>query len=380
MAIPIEKTLDDIRQDLFARISTVQQDGWLPGQLNLNRGPMRGLIELWAWGLFQLYSFLALILNQAFPELATTSWLDLHCAQVGLERLAAKKALGTVYFLRDDSAGNVPIQKGKIVRTPPDGKGYVYRFVTLDAAVLQDGFTEVAVAVEAEEYGQDANVLAGQISEISTAVPGVDGVENRSDWLMSEGADAEDDEALRERYILAWMGVNGCTKYAYESWARSVTGVVAVRILDQHPRGQGTVDVVITGSAGIPTQNLIDDVDELIQEKRPINDDVLVKAPVSVNVTIDAELELTHGTPDDIVSEATLRLEALFEEDATIEGVTPLKIAQDVTLDLLRYTIMAVDGVKTISFTSPAADIQVGEDELAVLSSITLAYAWASEE
>ena len=69
-----------------------------------------------------------------------------------------------------------------------------------------------------------------------------------------------------------------------------------------------------------------------------------------------------------------------FCPDETISGVTPFAIAQDVTLDLLRYVIMAVPGVKTISFTSPATDIQVGEDELAVLSGIDLTYVWATEE
>ena len=380
MSIPINKTLDDVRLDLFDRISLVQQDGWLPGKLNLNRGPIRGLIELWAWGLYQLYLFFALILKQCFPMTATGAWLDLHCAQVGLTRHAAKKATGTVYFLREDTSGNVPVQKGKILRSPPDGQGNVYRFVTLTDVVLQDGQSEVAVSIEAEEYGTGANVTVGQISEIATNIPGVDGVENRSDWLLTEGVEAESDEALRERYILAWMSVNGCTKYAYEAWARSVAGVVGVRILDQHPRGQGTVDVVITGAAGLPTQSLIDGVDEVVQEKRPINDDALVKAPAPVNVTITAELELTHGTPAIIIAEATTRLEALFTEDTTITGIVPFKIAQDVTLDLLRYAIMAVDGVKRISFTSPAADIQVGEDELAVLTGITLTTVWATEE
>ncbi|MBF0590182.1 MAG: hypothetical protein HQL53_13760, partial [Magnetococcales bacterium] len=46
MSIPVEKSLEEVRTDLFNRISTVQQEGWLPSELNLNRGPVRGLIEV----------------------------------------------------------------------------------------------------------------------------------------------------------------------------------------------------------------------------------------------------------------------------------------------------------------------------------------------
>jgi len=380
MSIPVNKTLEEIRTDLFDRISSVQQDGWLPEFLNLNRGPIRGMVELWAWGLYQLYQLLALVLSQSFPSTAIGDWLDLHCGQVNVTRKAATKAKGTVYFTRTGTSGNVPISAGRIVKTKPDGQGAIYRFVTLEDVVFQDGATEVAASVEAEEYGQGANVATGMICEISTTISGVDAVENRSDWLDSEGADKETDEDLRERYVLAWMEVNGCTKYAYESWALSVTGVIAARISDQHPRGQGTVDVILKGTAGIPTQELIDTVNAVIEEQRPINDDVLVKSPIAVDVTITAELELTHGTAADILSEAENRLNALFLDPSPISDISPLQIGRDVTMDLLISVMMAIDGVKKINWTSPVADVQVDDNELAILESITLTSVWASEE
>ncbi|MBW2599332.1 MAG: baseplate J/gp47 family protein [Deltaproteobacteria bacterium] len=380
MSIPVNKTLEEIRTDLFEKISSVQQDGWLPEFLNLNRGPVRGMIELWAWGLYQLYQLLALVLRQAFPSTATGDWLDLHCKQVGVERLAATKAKGTVWFTREGTSGNVSIPKGKIIKTKPDGEGIVYRFSTTEDAVLPDGSSEVAVSVEAEEYGRKSNVSSGMITEISTVIPGIDSVENRSGWLTSEGFDREGDDSLRERYFLAWLDVNGATKYAYESWARSIEGVIAVKILDQHPRGQGTVDVIIRGSAGIPTQELLDAVDEVVQTNRPINDDVMAKGPAPVNVTIEAELQLVSGDPDEIMSEAENRLTALFTKPPAIDDIAPLSMGTDLTIDRLTAVVMAINGIKKITWTLPATDVQVNDDALAVLSSITLTYSWASEE
>ncbi|MDY6904077.1 MAG: baseplate J/gp47 family protein [Thermodesulfobacteriota bacterium] len=383
MSIPVEKTLDEIRQEMFDRINAVQDEyaakGWLPIRLNLNKGVIRGMIELWSWGLYQLYQFLAFVLTQASAATATGAWLDWHCSQVGITRREATKAAGTVYFTRLGSSGNVSIPAGRIVRTKPDGTGAIYRFVTTEDVVLLDGGTEVAAPVEAENYGTAGNVVAGQICEVSTTISGVDGVENRSDWLSSEGVDKEDDEALRQRHSLQWQANNGVTKYAYMAWAMSVAGVVSVTILDQHPRGQGTVDVVIKGSAGVPTPALIDAVDVAIGGQEPINDDYLVKGPTPVDITIEAELELVSGNAADILAEAENRLTALFTEGSNVTGITPLAIGQDVTMDLLVSTVMAVAGVKKTNWTLPVDDTQIDVDEMAVLAGITLTAVAATE-
>ena len=379
MSIPANKTLEEIRQDLFSKIVSVQAEGWLPARLNLNKGVIRGLIELWAWGLFQLYQFLIMVFGQLFPSLATGKWLDLHCAQVGVVRQAATKALGRVNFYREDTADNISIRKGMIIRTRMDGAGLVHRFVTTEEVVFPSGAESLSVAVESEDYGRQANVTPGMICEISTVIPGVDGVVNTDDWLVREAVDWEKDEELRERYTLAWKDINGSTKYAYESWARGVSGVVAAKIMDRHPRGQGTVDVIVKGSAGIPTDELIQEVDTVVQENRPINDDVQVLEPVPVPVAVNAELVLIGGTPDIIIAEATQRINAMFTDPRVLPDVDPLEIGQDLPRDLLIHIIKAVSGIKKINFTSPAADIPVPENGLAVLESINLTYAWAGE-
>ncbi|BCS55206.1 baseplate J/gp47 family protein [Geobacter sp. SVR] len=384
----VSKSLDTIRQEMFDRIAAVQEEyaakGWLPIRLNLNKGIVRGLIELWCWGLWQLYQFLALVLIQAFPDTATGSWLDLHCKQVGITRKPATKARGIVYFTRAAAAGNVPIPTGRVVRTKPDGSGTVYRYVTTAAVIIPDGATEVAVVVEAEEYGAGANVTAGQISEISTVIPGVDVCENRAGWLTAEGVDEEQDEPLRFRYVLAWQGLSGCTKQAYQAWALSVTGVVSARILDQHPRGQGTIDVVIQGSAGLPTEGLVAAVDAKINgtgaddELTPINDDVLVKGPTAVDVAIVAELVISSGDPAAILAQAENRERSLFGTTA-VAGVNPFGVGADATLDRLKWPLM-IAGVKKVNLTSPADDVPVDADGLAVLESLELSYVWADEE
>ncbi|HPK04091.1 MAG TPA: baseplate J/gp47 family protein [Candidatus Sumerlaeota bacterium] len=383
----VSRSLDEIRQNLFDRLTSKQEEyaatGWLPIRLNLNKGIVRGLIELWAWGLWQLYQFLGEILKQAFPDTATGKWLELHCRQVGVSRKAWTKTQGVVYFIRLAAGGNVAIPAGRVVKTKPDGAGNVYRYVTTAAVVLAAGTLEVAVPVEAEEFGAASNATAGQISEIATVIPGVDGVENRADWLTVEGTDEELDEPLRLRYQLAWQSLNGCTKHAYQAWALEVTGVVDVKILDQHPRGQGTLDVLIVGSAGVPTQQLIDAVAANIlgtgndDEKNPINDDVEVRGPTPINIDYAAELELISGDEAAIVAEAENRVRALFAAGPVLAGISRLGVGQDVTQDRLNWAVM-LPTVKKIN--TDFADVAVPEDGLAALHSINITATWAAEE
>ncbi|MFH2064995.1 MAG: baseplate J/gp47 family protein [Pseudomonadota bacterium] len=380
MSLPVDKSLDDVRTEMFQQIESVQEEyaakGWLPRRLNLNKGIVRGLIEIWSWGLYQVYSFLAFVLKQASAETATDLWLDWHCAQVELTRKPASKAAGTVIFSRAGTVGNVPIPAGRIVKTRPDGAGMVYRFVTTASVVMADGNIEISVPVIAEEYGMASNVTAGQISEIATVIDGIDSVTNDVSWLTSEGTDRETDDSLRNRYRLKWKEGSGVTKYAYESWALTVTGVESVTILDQHPRGQGTVDVVIQGSAGVPTQELIDNVTDAISELYPINDDYLVRSPYTEEVHISAELVLRSGIPEDIIAAAENRIRALFEAVSTIPDVIRLQIGEDLTMDRLIATIMAVPGVKKINWTYPTFDMESQTDWLFVLYSIELTYVW----
>ncbi|MFV0423747.1 baseplate J/gp47 family protein [Oleidesulfovibrio sp.] len=381
----ISRTIDEIRESLFARIEAVQDElaaaGFLPRRLNLNKGIARGLIELTAWGIWQVYNLLEILVKQAVPATATGIWLNLHLAAVGLFRKMWTKATGRVRFFRDGNiAGNIVIPSGRIVRTLPDGAGEIYRFVTTEAAVLLADEDFVDVPVTAEEYGTGSNAGPGQICELVTPVIGVRGVTNVSGWLVSEGADKETDDQARERYQLRWMGLNGCTKYAYKAWALSVTGCVSVEILDQHPRGQGTVGVVVRGSAGLPTEALLKRVEEAIAEQAPINDDWFVISPDAVPVAVSGRLHFVNGDPELLKHEALQRVYSLFAETSKHSDITPVKIGQDVPLDLLTKVAMGVSGVKSVNWNSPSEDLVVPKSGLAILAEASFTTCQEAEE
>ncbi|MCP4162604.1 MAG: baseplate J/gp47 family protein [Deltaproteobacteria bacterium] len=380
----IEKDIDTIRTEMFNRIDEVQEEyiqkGYMTSWLNLRKGVFRGLIEIWCWALNQVYLIFKAMLDQCFIETASGVWLELLCRIVGVEKKDATKAKGNIQFVRvEGSTGNIVIKAGRIVKTKPDGKGEVYRYVTTEDIVLSDGEIEVAVPVEAESYGSGSNAVTGQICELSTSVSQIDSVYNKSNWLTSEGADVESDDSLKNRYMLAWTGKDGCTAEAYESWGLGVEGVLSVTVADQHPRGQGTVDVLVMGAAGIPTAELISAVDEVIQYNKPINDDVLVKGPTGVPIDIDVELVLSSGTSAEIITEAENRINALFATTEIIAGIPHMKIGEDVVLDRLTAVLMGITGIKKINYTSPSSDTTIVHDGLAVLNNVNITTVAASE-
>lgn len=380
----ISRDIDDIRASLFARIEAVQDSfaakGWLPARLNLNKGVIRGLLELVSWCLWQVYRFMEVITKQAVPHHSTGTWLDLHAEGVGLQRKDETKTTGVVSFYRTyDITNNIIIPEGRILRTLPDGTGAVYRYISTAQTILPIGQESVEVPVVAEEYGAGSNVGPGQICELVTPVVGIGRVSNADEWIVSEGANIESDISLIERIRLQWMGNNGCTKHAYRLWALSVPGVISVEILDKHPRGQGTVGVVVRGSAGLPTEALLERVRDAIRILAPINDEWFVTSPAPVPVTVDACLHYVAGDVEYIKRQTELRILSLFADESDFPEVNPLTIGQDVPLDLLTSTIMSTNLIKRITWTEPTTDVVVPRDGMAVLRSIVFTSAMEEE-
>ncbi|WP_302540138.1 baseplate J/gp47 family protein [Bilophila wadsworthia] len=379
----LSKDIDDIRAGLFSRIEQVQDEyaakGWLPARMNLNKGVVRGIIELFAWGLWQVYTFLSIIHQQAIPRSSTGEWLGVHATQVDLTRKPATKARGSVLFLRGEQTGNVRIPAGRILRTPPDGAGNVFRYVTEELAVLPEGAASVSVPVAAEEYGQGSNAAAGQICELVTPVTGISGVTNSADWLTEEGADEEGDAGLQLRYTLAWKSQAGVTRAAYEKAALSVPGVLAVYVSDQHPRGEGTVDVVVQGSAGIPTAKLLEKVREALEDSIVINHDLQVKAPTPVNITVKAVLEILSGDEKTIKEQAEATIRKMFSFDSEDDGIPRFSLGKDVVRDRLASGIINISNVKRIRWESPSGDVVIAPDALPVLAELDLQIDWVDQ-
>lgn len=374
------KTLTEIRTDLFTKAKEK-----LPSITNYNSGGVfRSFLEIVADGIYQVYVHLSVVLKQAYIQYATGSWLDLHVKRVNITRNPATKTTGTVYFTRTGSTGNVVIPAGTIVRTAMDSTGHSYRYKTDAEVVLADGTSEVAAAVTAEFEGAAYNVGQGTIVSMVSVVAGVEAVENRSDWITTEGADQETDQDLRERYWLKWEETaEGATKNAYIAYAKEVAGVIDVAVDDQFPRGPGTVDVYITGSAGLPTQALIDAVQAEVDDRKPICSDTDVKAPAAVPINPSISIEMDPGTATTgVQTDAENIINALFirsEDYSDLEDLR-FKIGSDVTEDaIIRALSRRIGGIKRVDCGFTGGMVAIDSSELATPGTVTVTVTQATE-
>jgi uncharacterized phage protein gp47/JayE len=300
--------------------------------------------------------------------------------QIGRDRNTALKARGSVrLFRREDRTGNIAIKAGRIVRTQPDGTGAIYRYVTLADVVLPADSDSITVPCEAEEYGAAANAGSGQICELATPVDGIGMVSNGAGWLEREGADEETDAAMQRRYALSWEALGGVTSAKYKSVALGVSGVADVQVNDQHPRGEGTVDVVIKGVAGLPTPLLLEEVKAASNREIVIHHNLLVKAPEPVPVAVNITLQLLSGDAESLKSQTENFIRDVFS------GFNPLVrgigIGEDVIRDRLASGIINLPGVKKIvwSGTLAGGDLVIGADALALLDSLHIETEWVKE-
>jgi len=370
----IIRTYDQIVADMLAKIAARTK------LTNFNVGSVvRTLVEILGSAIADLGDLTLACLKAGFIATATGYWLDLKAKEFGVTRHPAKATEGIVFFCRSVPKNeNIVIPAGTIVSTLRDQEGKAYRFFTKEEAILATGTTEIEAAVVAEQPGAAHNVGPGSIQKTAIHIRGVDRVENRADWITSEGTDEETDASLRARCFLAWEELTqGSTERAYISWALSDARVTSAFVNSQHPRGQGTVNVYILGAGGMPSQSLIDDVQAVIDENRPLCVDALVLAPDEIEVDLDFAIVPRRWLPTSIIeAEVRKRLQGYFnpQGDPAYPWIEPLGVGEKVVFNQLVEIVMSVEGVYDVRFVSPTEDIDVDTDELPTIRTLAIRF------
>ncbi len=270
--------------------------------------PQRTLLELPAEGIADAERLIAAVAAGGYLDTASGEWLsELAYSQYGLLRQDSVIAQGYLTFTALPGNGPYELEAGAVWASTPSG---AVRFVTLAGATVPVGGT-VQVLAQAESPGSVSNVTANSLTVLNTPQPGLS-VTNAPDWLVLAGADAESDLSLRQRCRLRWAERGGgATRGAYEFWALSSTpSVDKVAVLDQHPRGQGTVDVVLWGTGGLgPVPVAL--ADAYIQDRRPVTADVQVYAATPRVLAFSLQLYAPGADRTRIAGEIIANLSAL---------------------------------------------------------------------
>lgn len=325
-------------QILASLITYLQGKGYAPTDW-VSGSEQRTLIELEAAGLADMEALRVSIAQGGFVDTAQGDFLDLVGLNVySLGRKLATFARQTFRFTAQAGFGPYTLQPNQLWA----GSGNI-RFNNLAGGTLNAGGT-LDLEFKAESPGTAYNLALGTAGTLFTPLPGVT-ISNVT--VLENAIDREADEVFRARLKLRWGELGyGATKAAYQSWAlNSDVSITKVNVLDQNPRGQGTVDVVVWGEGGIGA-GAVTNANNYIQLRKPLTSNVQVYAATAVNIAVTATIKLKTGYLTQTQAEVSAKLSA-FQRALGI-GATVFRSA---IIEALFGTY-----VVDVALSAPAAD------------------------
>ncbi len=316
----------------------------------------------------EFIQLLRTVLNNMFVSHATGVWLDLKMADYSKKRKKSQKTQGLVTVSRLDADGEaVKIPKGTVFKTVQDINGEELRFFALEAVMLQKGAQTVEVPVEAELEGTRYNVPQEQITRTLTYLGEVS-VSNTKDWITREGSDTEDDESARTRTLRSWSELaQRAIEDTFINTAESVPGVLFAQADCLHPRGQGTVDVIVTSTAGEATEGLLNDVRKAVAQIAGPYDNILVKSSVTVPQDIAVTVTVSNA-PDNSQIENRVR--------TILTGLLAVRKGRrlhELTCSDINLAIRSgCDTVTNAVVTVPDADVRLSRDKVIIPGTISV--------
>lgn len=316
----------------------------------------------------EIVELLRMVLNNMFVSHATGIWLDLKMADYSKKRKKAQKTRGLITITRLDPEGEaIKITKGLVFKTSLDINGDELRFFALESTVLQKGSPSVNVLVEAEVEGTRYNVPQGQITTSLTYIGEVE-ISNGADWIIREGSDTEDDESARTRTLRSWSELaQRAIEDTFINVAESVPGVLFAQADCQHPRGQGTVDVIVTGTAGEASAGLLELVHEAVSEIVGPYDNILVKSSVTVPQDVSVIVTTTDAADDAQIEGRVLSI--LAKLLAVRKG---RKLHELILSDVNHAVRSNYPDSTNVRITVPDQDILLEKDKVIILGRVSI--------
>jgi len=349
-----------IRSDFRSRLS-------INGSL-LRRAMADVLAVVWAGAAHLMHGHLQWLSKQVFPDESDRDFLLRQAGLYGITPNAASFAVGIV--VATGTNGSV-IPNGTLY-SRDDGVEYE---VTGDATIASG---TANVSVECLTAGATGNMSSGDSLSLESPITGVNTAATVDTGGITDGTDTEDTDGTRARFILELQKPpEGGIATDYVEWALTVAGVTRVWP-HRYENAAGTLNVLGTvsvyfvrdfdgsGSAILPSGGEITDVQNALNEQRPITAEVTAKAPTAL--TVNFTIHISPDTTDIRTAVGKELADLLVRDAAPGDGATSVGT---ILLSHIRTAIGVAEGVNDFTLTVPSADVVPTLGQLAIMGTVT---------
>jgi uncharacterized phage protein gp47/JayE len=305
--------------------------------------------------------------------LDTASGVDLRALgddRYGIVAFAAAKAQVTIAFNRVSAGvGAGSIVAGSVVATAYDSLGNTVEFETLALVSFGPADLSKTVAAQAKVAGAAGNVAGATITRlVSTLFDPTLTVTNA--LRAAGGAEAESDEAYRERVRTFPSTIRRGTLAALEYGARQIAGVVSAKV-SEGPTGLVTVYIAdATGNSNAALEAL---VTTELENWRAAGTVVTVGGATPVTLNLFFKIKAKPGF--DVTASLTVI------QDAVGGRMGKLTMGETLYLDELKAAVIAIDPDRIqrvtfytdATFVTPAADATPGASQILKVGTVTVA-------
>lgn len=289
--------------------------------------------------------------KQIFIEDGYDEFLDKRVAEFGYTRKQGSNSSGVLTFIAP---------QGHII--PADLKVYcngVEFELETTATVGADG--ECDINASSVDFGYNTNIKAGSdfTSEDKTIVR----IFNKNNFVG--GLDRENDEDLRTRffYTQAHKPTSG-NIYHYEKWAMDIDGVTKVKVKPLW-NGNGTVKVIVSGKNGALEDDILNNVRDYINEKKPIGANVTIATMNKMPINININCTLIDKISKDVLKQKISDIATEYLENNQ-NKINFLK------LYALIIGIKEIDSVSEFNINSNKSDIEIDDESYPVVGNIVV--------
>lgn len=298
--------------------------------------------------------------------------LDYLGENIGVPRLSAAPALCTLRFtFASAPLVNTAIAAGTAVAAGGGGAATTLIFATTNAATVPAGSLSYDVPATCQTVGAKGNgFVAGQVNKLQSATPGLQVTNVANTNTTSAGADAENDDRLKQRIVLApeqFSNAGSIEAYKFFSLGAN-PDIIDVEVISPTP-GEVAIYPLMRngGSYGLPSAAVLGQVLAACngERVRPLCDTVTSNTPVTRPFALTVQLTLYSGA--DVAIAQDLATKAA---NAYLARVTS-KLGVDVVPSQIE-SAMDVYGVYRVAVVSPAAPLVLEKNEWPQCTAVTI--------